>query len=209
MGDLHHPHHTQLFKQKLEGLESVDLFLLAGDNTDPGHTHAYQEITRVCSRCAEKVVGVFGNTEQPAHRQQIRRDNPAVTFLEEEAAWVDDLYVVGSQGVLDQPTRWQQRNTPDIHEVYQERQEKLRKLLQVSAPKKLLLTHYLPTQRTMNGEPKGLYPLLGHDMEPLLSGVDVAVHAHSHYGQSSAKIGDTWVYNASFPLTRNVIVFEL
>lgn len=211
VGDIHHPLYTPLLRRKLEAIGHVDIFLFAGDNVDPGYERGYQELARICVEYADHTVAVFGNTDNPWLRSKIREDNPEITFLEEEATWIEDLYIIGSQGLLERPTNWQRRNIPDIEEIYRHRYQRIKEILAVQASHKMLLTHYSPTIKTMMGERPDLYPLLGADMEQMLidNGVKVAVHAHSHYGKARANVNGVEVFNVSIPLMRDVTIFDL
>jgi len=77
----------------------------------------------------------------------------------------------------------------------------------------IVLLHYSPTQTTLEGEPRGIWPFLGTDR---LAGPiaehrpDVVLHGHTHAGSFEGAIGDVPVFNVAVPvLGRDFFVFEL
>jgi Icc-related predicted phosphoesterase len=80
-------------------------------------------------------------------------------------------------------------------------------------PVRVVLLHYAPTSETLEGEPAGIWTMLGTDRlaapiaehEP-----DLVMHGHAHAGRFEGRIGEVPVYNVSVPvMKRDFWVFEV
>src|SRR5204862_6430116 len=80
-------------------------------------------------------------------------------------------------------------------------------------PVRVALLHYSPSAETLEGEPPGIWTMLGTDRlaapiaehEP-----DLVLHGHAHAGTFEGAIGSTPVYNVSVPVMgRDFWLFEL
>ncbi|MGH3092694.1 MAG: metallophosphoesterase family protein, partial [Gaiellaceae bacterium] len=82
-----------------------------------------------------------------------------------------------------------------------------------SCPLRIVLLHYAPTSMTLQGEPMGIYALLGSDRlaRPIAEHTpDLVVHGHGHAGTFEGFIGAVPVFNVSIPVMgRDFWVFEL
>jgi len=217
-GDVHHPSYTYLLESSLDSLTvRPDLFLIAGDILKPGPPTEYAEVVSIITghlNCP--IIATFGNTEFQEDREEIREENPDVTFLDDEAINLDvggkDVLIVGSTGSLERPTSWQKRNIPHISDIYRARVETISNMLGRPGDVKILLTHYATTYRTLEGESRSSFPWMGtRRFEPVIlkRRPTVVVHAHAHAGTSQAELEGIPIYNVSIPLNREVVIFEL
>jgi Icc-related predicted phosphoesterase len=78
---------------------------------------------------------------------------------------------------------------------------------------RVVLLHYSPSAQTLEGEPEGIWTMLGSDRlaapiaehEP-----DLVLHGHAHAGRFEGRIGNVPVYNVSVPVLKQAFwVFEL
>jgi uncharacterized protein len=76
-----------------------------------------------------------------------------------------------------------------------------------------VLLHYAPVSDTLEGEPPGIWAMLGTDRlaAPIAAHEpDVVLHGHAHAGRFQGAIGTVPVYNVSVPvLERDFWVFEV
>lgn len=217
-GDVHHPSYTYLLESSLASLTvRPDLFLIAGDILKPGPPAEYAEVVSVItSHLSCPIIATFGNTEFQEDREEIRKENPDVTFLDDEAVNLEvggkDVLIVGSTGSLERPTSWQKRNIPHISDIYRARVETISRLLGRPGDAKILLTHYATTYRTLEGESRSSFPWMGtRRFEPVIlqRRPTVVVHAHAHAGTSEAELEGIPIYNVSIPLNREIVIFDL
>jgi len=139
----------------------------------------------------------------------------AIIFLDDEMTTLTirgkDIAIVGSRGVLDQPTYWQARNVAGIREVYTKRLETLDELLakaKTQTPQTILLTHYTPTFRSLKGETQRAYAQMGSKrVEELLIKHEpmLAIHGHAHRGVRRVMINNVPVFNVALPLNRTIV----
>lgn len=204
VGDVHGRIYFDDFLRSLSKLKSIDLFLLAGDIA---RHNTISEFKKVVETIEVPIIAVFGNEEW--ENQKYIDAFPNITFLCEEKTKVDGLEIVGSSGVLDAPTDWQEKNLPFIRQTFDERLKLLEKLLSQDS---ILLTHYASTYLTLVGENPAFFPKLGSQkLEKLIveKKVPLSIHAHAHLGKVRATIDQTEIYNVSLPVTKGITVIEV
>lgn len=219
VGDIHSPKYLDLFLRALDSLsEDPDLFLLLGDIVYKGRWREFRRVVlEIKKRIDCTIVSCFGNEEFEDVIPRIMEENSGdVIFLDDEAVKLDlgglKIGIVGTRGSLDKPTSWQARNVPNIERIYAERVEKVEKLLQgLKTRYRILAMHYAPTYKTLRGEPPRIYPMLGsRRFESIIVRIkpDLVLHAHSHNGSRYAEIEGVPIYNASLPLSKEILVLE-
>ena len=108
------------------------------------------------------IVSCFGNDDYDSIKDTLRTQaKDIIRFLDDELRTFTirgkKVSVIGSRGVLDNPTFWQSRNIEGIRELYTKRVGILDSLLEEAktiSPFTILLTHYTSTFVT-----KGYYEL--------------------------------------------------
>ena len=200
----------------------VELVLFAGDMIYKGKWYEFSAVLKITRKYTDKpIYACFGNEEY---------DDiiPLLTKKYSEVFWINDnytlielggkekLWVIGSKGVLDRPTRWQRKNIPNIEEIYRKRTETLKELLvrgKTSGYTTILLIHYPPTYTTLVGEPRYAWPeMASSKMESVLRQTkpDIVVHGHSHNSKKTfTMIGSTRVYNVSLPATKKITIIPI
>lgn len=231
VGDIHGHEHLEAFRRDLDHLESVDLFLLAGDTTDRNDMEAFGLVLEaIRQRVDAPLWAVFGNNEyaqdQPAYIARYG-ERYRVRFLQDEDAVFEArgtrIRIIGSLGSLDRPTYWQRTNLPHLAVEYRERVETLDRLLR-GDDARLLLTHYPPTYATMGGEKEAWRPELGcKALEPVLRSrrPTIVVHGHIHRGIPFADLAarsgtlDAFteaavpVHNVAYPVRRAITLLDV
>jgi len=229
VGDIHGKESLAPFRDALAAIEDPDLFLLAGDLTDHNRIEEFGEVVAaVKARTTCPTVCVFGNNEWTNDHATYRQKFDLVFLDDEDRTFEiggETIRVIGSTGVLDEPTWWQRNNLPGIEREYEVRVRKLDQLL-AGEDRRLLLTHYPPTHATMGGEKEAWRTQLGSlrlEKVVLRREPDLVVHGHVHkgipfaelqggqstlesFGESRRRIP---VYNVAFPVTRKVVTIAL
>jgi Icc-related predicted phosphoesterase len=216
LSDVHGPRYIGYLRASLETLKSAKLLLLAGDIVDKGEPeHVKLVMKTVREAYAGAVIAVFGNEEYDERKEQIKGADESVLWLDDEYTTVEvdglDVAIVGTRGVLDKPTRWQERHIPGIRELYSKRLEKLGELLNraaESSDRVILVTHYAPIGPTLEGEDPKIWSQMGSRLltQLILSKrVDAVVHGHAHNSlRVRAQLGAAKVYNVALPAVRAV-----
>jgi Icc-related predicted phosphoesterase len=209
-------------------LEGVDLLLLAGDIADGNDIESFAAVWReIRSKYHGRIVAVFGNDEYEQDRTAYRGRFDAI-FLDDEAVDLQidgrTVRVVGTSGSLDRPTWWQRTHIPDIGARYKHRVEKVSGLLERGRSDVLiLLSHYVPTYLTLEGERPKAFPEMGSKaMEKVLlqRRPDLVIHAHAHAGSPHAVLKETQgqldrpaasvpIWNVSLPLNKEIVRLEM
>ena len=222
VADVHSPKYLSQFIDALSLLPNdIDLFLFAGDMILRGRV---EEFSRVVEAVREiyrgPIVACFGNEEYDEVIPRLERD------YGDEVIWLNDssinltvsgfkLYIVGSRGTLDRPTRWQLKNISNIREIYEKRVSLIDQLLAEAGnfDFSILLLHYSPTYKTLVGEIRYIWPEMGcRRLERIIVSrkPTVVVHGHAHKSQvSRVNFDSTVVFNVSLPALGRITVFEL
>lgn len=221
-GDIHSPKHFQLFKEALEktDIKKLDILIFTGDLIYKGKTEEFKNVLKVLDDFGVEcpIVSVFGNEEyEPLHNKIRRITSGKITFLEDEPLEITvdgkTLGIVGSKGSLDKPTTWQARNIPNIREIYHERVNKVDELLgKLNSNFKILVLHYAPTYKTLEGEKTSIYPFLGcKKYEKVIAKrrPDLVIHGHAHNGKPKDYVENIPIYNVSLPLVKKIVIIEL
>jgi len=120
--------------------------------------------------------------------------------------------ILGSLGSLDRPTFWQRNSIPDIAEIYNKRVETIEKLLsEMKTDFRILLIHYTPTYKILEGENPRTYAELGrNDLEKIVieQKPNLVITGHSHKGKKEVWIDTVPIFNVAMPLHRDIVVID-
>jgi Icc-related predicted phosphoesterase len=208
-------------EKAIKTAKKPDLLLLAGDISymmDSDQTKKYQHLIDVLDKnnwnCP--VVAVFGNHEAGRDNENeiIEKFQGRIFFLRDQAVSVTikgkTVGIVGSIGILDSPTMWESGGIVGMVDEYGDRIEKLNKLLKnLKDDIKILLTHYAPTYKTLEGEPEDLWQVMGTTiLETIMkkNNTTFAVHGHAHYGTPLAVVEGIPILNVAFEANKMKIV---
>ncbi len=218
-GDVHSPRYLRQFVEAVDRHGGrADLVLLAGDMVLKGDHGEFARVLEFVERLGSPIVAVFGNEEFDESKPAlIEGYGDRVTWLDDQAVEVEvadtRVWIVGSRGSLRRPTTWQRKHVPGIEEIYRRRVELIDELLAKAGDRpSILLTHYAPTFRTLVGENRRIWPMLGN---PALERVikrrrpALVVHGHAHRGAKRADVSGIPVYNVSLPVWWEIVRIEL
>jgi uncharacterized protein len=207
--------------------DQADIVLLAGDLTTHGEPEQAEVLAEACRDLPVPVLGVLGN-----HDLHCNRAEELIGVLEEAGIRVLDRssavcevggVEIGVAGVKGFVGGFPGSHLPDFGEpslrgIYAETAEEVegldRALKEIAhCPVRVALLHYAPTEQTLEGEPPGIWTMLGTDRlaAPLAEHEpDLVLHGHAHTGRFEGRIGPVPVYNVSVPvMERDFWVFEL
>jgi len=218
-GDIHSPRSFDLFVKLVEDLKvNPDMFLLAGDVIYRGRVEEYQKIYNVFfGKIDCPIVACFGNEEFGQEtRMLVENKVPDIKFLDDEVLTLDidgkSVGIVGSLGSLDRPTYWQRNSIPDIVSIYSKRVETIEKLLsELKTDFKILLIHYTPTYKILEGENPRSYAELGcNNLEKVIieQKPNLVITGHSHQGKKQVWIDTIPVFNVALPLQNEIVVID-
>ncbi len=221
--DAHSPRYLSLLKASLlEAPETCSLVIWAGDMVLRGRVEALKPVLEAFKKKYPDtpIVAVFGNEEYWGMEEEFRARYPEVVWLDDEYRVFEvkgsRVAVVGTRGALDRPTSWQRRNKPELWRVYAERPELVEKLIsraRKNADAVILVSHYALSFKTVEGEPRRIWPEMGsRRMEEAVrrSRPDIAIHGHAHNArQAETRVDGVPVYNVSLPALRRLAVIGL
>ncbi len=211
--DIHCPKWTGKFLNYFSRSgDDFDLFIFAGDLAErAGYKHLYPIYDQLKDR---RCVAVFGNEDFLQFRDKYKREYPLFTWLDDSSTLLEvgskRVLVVGSDGVLQRPTRFQELMGV-TREHYDRKLAKIEELLCQEADFKILVTHYASSMETVVGERESVYPYLGYPVvEKVKCPPDLAIHGHAHYARKTFHFnGRTRVYNVALPANNDIVKIEV
>jgi len=220
-GDVHSPQYYEEFVRamdKMQMIEKPQLFLITGDMINRGSIEEYERVyNTMFGKISCPIVSCFGNNEFSELREQIRKNYPDIKFLDDDATMLEladktTVGIVGTIGSLDTPTPWQRTNIPNIEKIYEQRVDTVSRLLQrMRADIKIILMHYSPTYKTLEGNNPRFFGTLGSQMyENVITKLKptLVIHGHAHRGIKQAWIDNVPVFNVSLPVNRQIVFID-
>lgn len=217
-GDVHSPRYFEDFVRAVDGLMvRPDLFIMVGDMVHRGEIAEYEKVYNVLfGKITCPMVACFGNNEFQQLRDELKQKFKDIRFLDDQSiilkVGTKSVGIFGTTGSLDTPTPWQKANIPNIERLYQSRYELTDKHLQrMLVDFKILLTHYSPTYKTLEGENSRFYGSMGSQVwENILMSrkPNLVLHGHSHRGTKQAWLDTVPVFNVSLPLNREIVIID-
>ena len=217
-GDIHLPKGYEDFLKAVDTMKAEpDLFLIAGDIVHHGDVNEFDKFYNIIFGKFEcPVVVCFGNTELPKFREEVKAIYKDIRFLDDEAWSVNvggtDVGIFGTTGSLEKATQWQTANIPNIQNLYKSRvklaEHGLRKM---NTKLKILLMHYAPTFKTLDGENPNYFSTLGsREYENVIATQkpSMVIHGHSHNGINKAVVEGVPVFNAAFPVNKEILMID-
>ena len=221
VGDLHvsafrRAPYRQLF-QEIGG--KADVLVLSGDLTSTGTLAEGEILAEDLSACPIPVIGVLGNHDHHAGKayelaKLLRR--AGMHLLDGSGCLIYGVGFAGCKGAMGGFGR--QRlcayGEDDVKQfVAAARGENVklqRALVDLDAPRTVVVTHYAPVRATLLGEPPEIFAFLGSDLlgETIdrFPRVSCAFHGHAHGGSHLGRTpGGVPVYNVAQPLLRRAL----
>jgi Icc-related predicted phosphoesterase len=228
-GDIHacEPHRERIEAAFAEVDSDADLILLAGDLTTHGDPEEAAVLADACAGLDTPVYAVLGNHDHHLARGDdvaAALEAGGVEVLDRSSAVVEidgvDVGIVGTKGFVGgfPGSSLPDFGEPLLRQVYGETSaevDAIERGLQAVAhcPLRIVLLHYAPIEATLEGEPVGIWNLLGSARLGLPIAEyrpDLVLHGHAHAGRFEGAIGDTPVYNVAVQVIgRDFYVFEL
>ncbi len=221
VSDIHSPKFFDLFVKSIDAQidsKRPDLFFLVGDIVDRGLVTEYRKIyNSLFGKINCPIISCFGNSEYgPESTELMKKENPEIKFLEDESIIFDindkKVGIIGTKGSLDRPTFWQSKNMPGIVEQYRGRIDRVSDLLdRMNADFKILITHYTPTYKILEGENPWQYPEMGSkEMEKVVAErkPNLVLCGHSHKGKKEVWIDSVPIFNVGLNLNNGIVLID-
>ena len=218
VSDIHAPRNFEQFVRAVDSMKiKPDVFLIAGDMVDRGKLEEYDKIYNVLfGKINCPVVACFGNNEFESMRETAKMKYPDIKFLDDEATMMrigeKTVGIVGTTGSLDSPTPWQRENIKNIEGIFRERVNFVdRQLQRIQADFKIVLMHYSPTYKTLEGENSRFYSSMGsraYEMVLQNRKPTAVIHGHSLRGTRTAWLDTVPVFNVAFAVSRVITVID-
>lgn len=216
--DIHLPKNYEEFVWAIDRMRKrPDIFLVAGDVVHHGEISEYEKFYNVIfGKINCPIFACFGNNEFQQFKDDVKRKYRDIKFLDDESDSVKvngtTVGIFGTTGSLETPTPWQLANVPNIENIFKQRVELADKALQrMNASFKILLMHYAPTDKTLEGENPRFFSGMGSRIyENVINArkPNLVIHGHSHHGTKQAWIETVPVFNVSFPLNREIVIID-
>ncbi|MEM5869632.1 MAG: metallophosphoesterase [Candidatus Aenigmatarchaeota archaeon] len=216
--DVHSPRYFEDFVKAVDNLQAKpQLMFLLGDMIDRGQVEEYERILNAFfGKITCPIIACFGNNEYGELREQLKQKYREVKFLDDEATMVQvgslTVGIVGTTGSLDEPTRWQKANIPNIENIYRSRVALVDNLLQrMKTNISILLTHYAPTYKILEGENPNFYKNMGsvaYEQVLIKRKPTLVLTGHSHKGLKSTWVDTVPIFNVALPLNKQIVVID-
>ncbi|BDR91912.1 metallophosphoesterase family protein [Vulcanisaeta souniana] len=213
--DIHSPKYFPRFRETVKNLGKFDAVLIAGDLTESGSVDGLKILINELRRLSDTIIAVPGNEDYDEVMPRAR-ELGVVRWLDDEVIklTINDvtLRIIGSKGSLERPTTWQLRHISNIADTYRRRVEWLRRTINSSRELTILLIHYAPTFKTLQGEDPRIWPSLGvRDLEGVIfSNNVIAIHGHAHNSTVRCiKSGSSYIVNAAFTNIWKPVILEV
>lgn len=216
--DIHLPKNYNEFLRAFDRLNvKPDLFLLAGDMVHRGDVYEYEKVHNLLfGKVFCPIVACFGNNEFQEFRDLVKRKFREIKFLDDQSIELktgnETVGIFGTTGSLETLTPWQRAHMPQLEKTYRLRIELADKHLQRMNTKiKILLMHYAPTYKTLEGENPRFYSSMGNQLfENVINArkPTLVVHGHSHRGTKLAWVDAVPVFNVNFSVNNEIVVID-
>ena len=213
--DIHSPKYFPRFRESIKDLGRFDAVFIAGDLMEEGRIEGLKILINELKKLSDTIIAVPGNEDYDEVIPRAR-ELDVIRWLDDEVIklMINDvtLRIIGSKGSLERPTIWQLKHIPHITDTYRRRTEWLRKTIGSSRELTILLIHYAPTFKTLQGEDPRIWPSLGvRDLEnAIFSNNVIAIHGHAHDSVTRCiKSGNSYIINAAFTNIWKPIILEV
>ncbi|MEM5766133.1 MAG: metallophosphoesterase [Candidatus Aenigmatarchaeota archaeon] len=217
-GDVHSPRYFEDFVKAVDNLKvRPQLMFLLGDMIDRGQLEEYEKIYNTFfGKIDCPIVACFGNNEYQDLREKLKQRYKDIKFLDDEAVVLQigslSVGVVGTTGSLDEPTRWQRANVPNIENIYRSRVAIVDSFLQrMKTNISILIIHYAPTYKILEGENPNFYKNMGsmaYEQVLISRKPTLVLTGHSHRGLKNTWVDTVPVFNVSLPLNKEIVIID-
>lgn len=216
-------HYNRQSKGKLEDLlhavsNDADVLLLCGDLTDYGLKEEAEVLAEDLGAYVHiPMIGILGNHDFESGVPDAVRsvmEDAGVKMLDGEAVELDGIGFAGTCGFAGGFDKWALNPWGESaikHFVQASVDEALKletALSRLQTETRIVLLHYSPIRRTVEGESPEIFPFLGSSrLEDPLNHYEVraAFHGHAHHGTAEGRTSsDVPVFNVSIPVLRKL-----
>jgi len=211
--DIHLPTYARdAFHMLTLPIPPIDVLLIAGDLTKRGVTNAFVEWFHRMKRIwkPSMVIAVWGNADKDPVRKKLPKLVKDIIFLEDQILEIGDITIIGTEGVIDLPTRWQLNHVPGIIDIYKNRIKWIANSVKSSKTKQvILLSHYGICETTIEDaiDKRGLTSIelckVLKEHPPTLT-----THGHSHHARVWKTKDPFPIYNVALPIHRRPILID-
>ncbi len=211
ISDIHIPMYSHdAYRMLTLPLPQIDVLMIAGDLTKKGvwkpFIEWYKKMKHVWK--PKHVIAVWGNADKTPVRQYLPRALPEVIFLEDQTYSIGNITIIGTEGVLDKPTRWQLKNIPNVLQMYEKRREWISTTIKKHTTT-ILLTHYGVCKNTIekSSDIGGLTSI--KLCESLRTNPPtLTVHGHSHHATVYKTKEPFPIYNVALPIHGKPVLID-
>ena len=198
----------KIFEKILQKEKEPDAFLIAGDLTQWGTIEEYIKLVDAIKKMdwSCPIIACLGNHDPEGAEKKFSSVSERIRILNEERIQLningEKFWIVGSRGSLESGSLSYYIDAAK-HSDLEKRMRKIEELLSSCKGEKILLTHYSPTYKTLEGEPQQIWGGLGDPrMERILlkTKVTFALHGHAHYGLPMAFVEKIPVFDIAYPI---------
>jgi Icc-related predicted phosphoesterase len=215
VGDLHCGRKAGVYQALFASVvDRADVLLLCGDLTDYGHPDEARTLARdVTAVLKIPVLAVLGNHDHESGKApevMAALREAGLTVLDGDAVEVHGVGFAGTKGFAGgfgprTLAPWGEESIKRfVHEAVEEALKLESALAKLRTVHRVAVLHYSPTESTVQGEPREIYPFLGSSRleEPLNRfRVDAVFHGHAHHGTAEGRTASgAPVYNVAMPL---------
>jgi Icc-related predicted phosphoesterase len=193
--------------------DEADVLVLAGDLTNYGKPQEMESLLNVLMKVRIPTVAVIGN-----HDCECNQESELIQMMASEGIKVldgtgyerDDVGFAGTKGFpggfgRGALTAFGEKEVKAFVQAAIDEAIKLeRALMQLRAPKTVVVVHYAPIAGTVQGEPPEIFPYLGTSrLADVVDrhGADLVFHGHAHHGSPEGKTtGGVPVHNVALAL---------
>ncbi|MFH0711088.1 MAG: metallophosphoesterase [Candidatus Aenigmatarchaeota archaeon] len=218
VSDVHSPQYFSEYVRAIDWMKvKPDLFLIVGDMVHRGDLPEYQKVYNVLfGKITCPIVACFGNNEFQQLRDQLKLRYADIKFLDDETVVLDiggrSVGIIGTTGCLETATPWQKANIPNIQQIFESRIMFVEKYLQrLQVDFKIVLTHYAPTFKTLEGGNPRFFSTQGNQiLEQVVvnNKANLVLHGHSHRGIKMAWADSVPIYNVAFPVNKEIVIID-
>lgn len=216
--DLHLPNNYDEFMRALDRMKKKpDILLVAGDVVHQSDLKEFEKFYNlIFGKFSCPIFACFGNNEFGRFREETKSKYSDIKFLDDESGMATvagkTVGIFGTTGSLDTPTPWQIANVHNIENLYKQRVELAdASLKRMQADVKILLTHYAPTFKTLEGENNRFFGSLGsRAYENVINSrkPTMVIHGHSMHGLKQAWLDTVPIFNVSFQLNKEIVLID-
>ena len=196
------------FEKALAKEKEPDLVLIAGDLTRWGSVEDFLSVAKPFEKAKWKcpIIACLGNHEPENAKEIFLKYSKRIEILEDEATEIsikgEKITIIGSRGSLDDFGIGHYIDFASRQDI-EARLKKIEALLKKTKGEKVLLTHYAPTFKTLEGEHPSIWGGMADPrMEDFIRKYKLlfCVHGHAHYGKEMDFVGSTPIFNSAFTL---------